>query len=677
MKQFNSILQFVKTIWLVFYTVSYIALILTIGFIAFTQIDQATDVIFSIFNNGHPIDQFIVYASIILWALVTWYTARVILYIAPFDSNLDIRLARFCIAWLPRILGLIPFGIIMCAIWHTVGGHLLYKQLIVLSFLEIIYILIVYFRIPFLKRFFKIHVSPLNNFNAFSKKDALKVILKDQDTKWAVLIFSTVFITLFLLSLLPVTVSNARCVKPIFIVSTGLCFLTFILSIVMFFNDNKKKPVLIFGLSYIIFCSFWNDNSKIRELDNGKNQVPQSKELNLTFNQWKNERFKDTKDTVPLIIIAAEGGGIRGMYWTAKILQELNYKSPAFFKHVFAISGVSGGGIGAIFYSSFYKDSLENKVPNVNQRRLDDILGKDYLSDLTNAFVFTDNIQKLFPFRIPYLCRSNRLEDAFSLGYSKITQTATLDSSFFQLWHNHATEIPNLFLNGVLAETGQKIIESNIALPANYFRDVVDYNERCKKDIALKTVALFTCRFPFITNGGLIIGANSKGIGHITDGGYKDNTGLETAISLLNALSDSIKKNNKEPSAKKIIKPYIIFIKNSDTTINPKDDKPYASLHEIKTVTGSFFNAYNRNNISFENMVAETLKKYRLSENLTDTIEYIKIELDRDGKCKHLPLGWYLSDSSKTYIIQQAENFFVHCKDEQLKLKLKRLITYF
>src|SRR5262249_7462795 len=48
---------------------------------------------------------------------------------------------------------------------------------------------------------------------------------------------------------------------------------------------------------------------------------------------------------------AAEGGGIRAAYWTALELASLHELDPEFDRSTFAISGISGGSVGATVYT--------------------------------------------------------------------------------------------------------------------------------------------------------------------------------------------------------------------------------------------------------------------------------------------------------------------------------------
>ena len=66
------------------------------------------------------------------------------------------------------------------------------------------------------------------------------------------------------------------------------------------------------------------------------------------------EGGKNKDKPVPMLIIATAGGGIRAAYWTATVLEQLQgdleKKGQALDKLVFAISGVSGGSVGAMDY---------------------------------------------------------------------------------------------------------------------------------------------------------------------------------------------------------------------------------------------------------------------------------------------------------------------------------------
>ena len=58
----------------------------------------------------------------------------------------------------------------------------------------------------------------------------------------------------------------------------------------------------------------------------------------------------DVDARAPFIIVATAGGGSRAGYWTASVLGYLQDERPIFKDHLFAISGVSGGSLGAAVF---------------------------------------------------------------------------------------------------------------------------------------------------------------------------------------------------------------------------------------------------------------------------------------------------------------------------------------
>ena len=73
-------------------------------------------------------------------------------------------------------------------------------------------------------------------------------------------------------------------------------------------------------------------------------------ELAAHFAQWQRQRAADGADA-PVIVVAAEGGGVRAAVWTAFALARLDDATcGAFGRRVYAISSVSGGSLGAAFY---------------------------------------------------------------------------------------------------------------------------------------------------------------------------------------------------------------------------------------------------------------------------------------------------------------------------------------
>ena len=74
------------------------------------------------------------------------------------------------------------------------------------------------------------------------------------------------------------------------------------------------------------------------------------------FNMWLEAQDEslcatDPNGPVPMVLVAAPGGGIRAAYWTTIVLDEL-FPDDCRRQRLFAISGASGGTVGSVLWSA-------------------------------------------------------------------------------------------------------------------------------------------------------------------------------------------------------------------------------------------------------------------------------------------------------------------------------------
>src|SRR6202011_2474241 len=90
-------------------------------------------------------------------------------------------------------------------------------------------------------------------------------------------------------------------------------------------------------------------------------------DLKNQFKDWLDARVDATAysgRSYPVFIIAVEGGGIYAASAASLFLAKLEDDNPGFSHHVFAISGVEGGAIGAtVFQALMQSKSAPNKPP--------------------------------------------------------------------------------------------------------------------------------------------------------------------------------------------------------------------------------------------------------------------------------------------------------------------------
>ena len=195
--------------------------------------------------------------------------------------------------------------------------------------------------------------------------------------------------------------------------------------------------------------------------------------LPSAFAAWLQKRIAGRDATgeehdFPVFIVAAQGGGYYAAYHSALTLARLQDLCPDFRNQVFAISGVSGGSLGASVFAA-----ISDNIPGDFSQRscaatastgryehvVKDFFHQDLLSPLLATFLFIDLPasllplpNRLLPFHpIPYN-RVNALESSFEDAFDKAKETGwsnPLRAPFFTRW-DAARPTPALILNGTL-----------------------------------------------------------------------------------------------------------------------------------------------------------------------------------------------------------------------------------
>src|SRR6185369_590226 len=267
--------------------------------------------------------------------------------------------------------------------------------------------------------------------------------------------------------------------------------------------------------------------------------------------------------------------GLRTAYFTSLVLSAAQDRNPQFAHHVFAISGVSGGSVGATVFSSLIdkyvhtKDgapcSFVNDLPDKKtmQDMTNEILGQDLLSPVLAGALYPDLIQRFLFWPVERFDRARGLEDGLGEAWSHATKTFEFSNknSFYRLADNFSRKsTPALFLNTTQVETGQRMVVSSLdlwgadgkenedlsgLLGINHIRNVEPPN------LSLSTAAFLSARFPFITPPGSIgqDGVKSRYV----DGGYFENSGTGTLIDIVSALSiDHFKAVQSQSPAQRV-----------------------------------------------------------------------------------------------------------------------------
>jgi hypothetical protein len=652
---FKRILHIVVTAWRILFTLTFIFSLLALGIYALVFNDQGLDFFIGVITHNFPISYLIIStAFLLLWCLLCWYACRIVLQVKMLDVDPDDPFALRLIVWIPRIIGLIPLLIVAGAMIRAAGKipnerwFTLTINLLVLIGMGIL-LMIFFMKRAKLAEALHIDFAPAHQ-RYTAARTPLKRLWSMKANRIAfrsILIAVAVMIAPFFFLL---KFGYARMLGPATVLLAGFIFFTLVLTLIVLFINFRRSPAFLLIGGYIILASTCNNNSAVRLIP--ATQTVQRETIRENFIKWIQPKMQSTDSVVTIYLVAAEGGGIRAATFTSVALKRMEELQPGFMDKVYAISGVSGGGVGSCFYAAYRKDQLSGVFDGFpsSSTAFDETVSADFLSSLTAAFVFHDNLQRVIPFPIEGLSRNNKLEDSWAWSYEKHLFAKTMDQPFLDLWqHAKGKQVPNLFINGLLAETGQKTIVSNLMLSDSIFKDDIDVLRVLGQDVAVKTAASLCSRFPLITSGALI-SIDRKQKGHIVDGGYKENSGIETAWQLAIALNNLI--DETELAHRKKIKVHLLFIRNSNTGENVTDNqlRAVSVLPDLTTIIPGFLNAWDRRTETHINISKELFNEGTLRARF----HYSQLSLNNRNKL--LPLGWYLSEDARNNIIRQVND---------------------
>lgn len=369
----------------------------------------------------------------------------------------------------------------------------------------------------------------------------------------------------------PVTIGWTFGALPIFFVFMSLfCVTLSVLYQIYHRHGIPATSILICGAIGLAYFDI-NDNHGIRG-----NEVPAEAPTGVrsAFIEWfKHRQDRDLlwERPYPVYLVATEGGGLYAGVNAATTLALIHDNCPLFTHHVFAISAVSGGALGAAVFTSLVKAASETRqemgcnlpisgighaVPGELHKRAVAYFASDFLSPVLASGLFPDLIQRFWPWPIASFDRAQALERSFEAAWRKVSldwNRSEDASMLFSLpyrnhWRPDGTA-PALLLNAALV-SGQSIVISPMCLVEEEtvtYGPLIDLlNGTCRDHPApafsLSAAVGLSARFPFITPAATHRWTTPEGgarVAQIVDGGYVDNSGLAALISVHTQLRKS------------------------------------------------------------------------------------------------------------------------------------------
>jgi hypothetical protein len=265
----------------------------------------------------------------------------------------------------------------------------------------------------------------------------------------------------------------------------------------------------------------------------------------------------------PLMLYAAEGGGIRAAYWTAATVDRISTEVSddatvdPICRSAMISSGASGGSVGLSIASVL--------DPGKARKAVSEISGPAALGAASDGLVVRDTIFAATGIALPSVGdhverahpwddRGTLIEQAWEHGIPELATTPWLQSGRKEAWTWGPTGA--LIVNSTSPTTSCRTLVSQVELPgkrpdcstdaaAPGSTDLVE----CTDQMRTTTAALLTARFPYVTPSG-VVDCSTEDTGdpdiklQVVDGGYGDNTGVGTLVDIGSRLMARVREHN-------------------------------------------------------------------------------------------------------------------------------------
>lgn len=241
-------------------------------------------------------------------------------------------------------------------------------------------------------------------------------------------------------------------------------------------------------------------------------------------------------ETPTPIVVAASGGGIQAAAWTARVMTALDAIG-GFRSSLRVVSAVSGGSVGAMNLLASWEGCGPDTPPRDQSFDANDASRESSLHAAGWGLVFEDLPRSIFPFLSnPYSDRGSLLEEAWK-------REPRLTAPFLSAWRSSVAThtCPGVVFNSMVAETGEPMLFSTIALP-DTLAPFSFYSHYPDRDLSMTTAVRLSAAFPYVSAASRAdVDGGALGYSHLVDGGYFDNYGVGSLLPIVDVVLDSIK----------------------------------------------------------------------------------------------------------------------------------------
>lgn len=350
----------------------------------------------------------------------------------------------------------------------------------------------------------------------------------------------------------------------------------------------------VFGLNYNTTKAVYN-YERLVALSSPKNYINDHQNMIVTLEKWRQKFPPHIKPKI--IITCASGGGQRASVWTMRTLQVADsILGGKLFDHTFAITGASGGLVGASYYRElFLRKKLYNNVEPTRMEYLQN-MSKDILNPIVFSLIVNDIFVRFETFndgKYTYIKdRGYAFEKQLNTNTGGILNKKVMEYAPYEA----NAEIPLLFLTPSIVNDGRKLYISPMPLSFMNGNDTIDlwqskikgvefmrfFKDQDAENLGFLSALRMSATFPYITPN---INLPSQPSMEIMDAGLTDNFGVIDAVRFTYVFRDWISKNTSG----------VVFmcIRDSPKLIPIEKQKTYSLLDRVINPIGTLYSNWD------------------------------------------------------------------------------------
>ncbi|QNE21253.1 hypothetical protein F1D05_29265 [Kribbella qitaiheensis] len=365
---------------------------------------------------------------------------------------------------------------------------------------------------------------------------------------------------------------------------------------------TRSTPIITLLVLALLLTGLAGGKNDIHPVT-ARGTVPERPTMEQAFEAWVAQddgcsiRLADTGrpgelSLRPMLMLAAEGGGIRAAYWTAATLGQIGAAGAGCGGHSTLFSaGASGGALGLSLGRFTTDPAAAAKSISGHQA-----LGAAMISLLSGDLLATSaglRFDAGSPYRDPKnqpLDRAGLMETSWEKILPELRTPFLAADSTTAARDGAKTVTGQLVLNSTVVRDGCVALVSQVDLSAGsrsasgtpvcgseeagshnfdffgfYGRGSNDDEKHCVGNLPALAGTMLANRFPYVTPSGTAARCRGLDPAQLVDGGYTDNTGLGTVVDLAPHWNKLVKDHNDQVAKDghgEFVVPMVVYIEN-------------------------------------------------------------------------------------------------------------------